>query len=88
MSITMELAPEIEQLAKAKAEARGISLEDYLPSLIAYAVKQDDWAQTDSEEALGRLTMLAAEPVLRRIWDTPEEDAAWKYLEERKHGTV
>lgn len=75
-------------MVKAKAEARGISIEDYLPWLIARAVQQDDWAQTYSEESLGRLTMLAAEPVLRRIWDTPEEDAAWKYLEDREHGTV
>ena len=88
MSVTMELAPEVERLAKAKAEARGISLEDYLPSLIAHAVQQDEWAQTESEESLGHLTMLAAEPVLSRIWDTPEEDAAWKYLEDREHGTV
>ena len=88
MTVVMELAPEIEQMVKAKAEARGISLEDYLPSLIAHAVQQDDWAQTGSEESLGRLTMLAAESRLSRIWDTPEEDAAWKYLEDREHGTV
>ena len=88
MSITVELAPEVEQIAKAKAEARGISLEDYLPSLIAYAVQQEDWAETTSEESLGRLTMLAAEPVLGRIWNTPEEDAAWQYLEDRERGTV
>jgi len=31
-------------------------------------------------ESLGRLTMLAAKPVLSRIWDTPEEDEAWKHL--------
>ncbi len=88
MTVAIEIAPEIEQAAKAKAEARGISLEDYLPSLIAHAVQQDDWAQTDSEESVGRLTMLAAESRLSRIWDTPEEDAAWKYLEDREHGTV
>ena len=88
MSITMELAPEIERLAKAKAEAKGISLEEYLPSLVAYAVQQEDWAETTSEESIGRLTMLAAEPVLGRIWNRPEEDAAWKYLEDREHGTV
>ena len=88
MSITMELAPEVEQLVKARAEARGISLEDYLPSLIAHAVQQEDWAETTSEESLGRLTMLAAEPILSRIWNRPEEDAAWKYLEDREHDTV
>ena len=88
MSITFELAPEVEQIAKAKAEARGISLEEYLPSLIAHAVQQEDWEENTSEESLGRLTMLAAEPVLSRIWNRPEEDAAWKYLEDREHGTV
>ena len=84
----MELTPEVERLAKAKAEAKGIPLEEYLPSLIAYAVQQEDWAETTSEESLGRLTMLAAEPRLSRIWNRPEEDAAWKYLEDREHGTV
>ena len=82
MSITMELAPEIEQLAGAKAEAQGLPLEEYLPSLIAHAVQQEYWTETTSEESLGRLTMLAAEPVLSRIWNRQEEDAAWKYLEE------
>ena len=82
MTVLLKLAPEVEQMAKAKAEARGISLEDYLPSLIAHAVQQEDWMVTTSEESLGRLTMLAAEPVLSRIWNTPEEDAAWKYLED------
>lgn len=33
-------------------------------------------------ESLATITMLAAEPVLSRIWDTPEEDAAWKHLED------
>ena len=88
MSVTFELAPEVEQLAKAKAEARGISLEEYLLNVLAYAIQQEDWAEAASEESLGRLTMLAAEPVLSRIWNTPEEDAAWKYLEDREHGTV
>lgn len=84
MTVAIELAPEIEQMVRAKAEARGISMEDYLPSLIAYAVQQDELMQTESEESLGRLTMLAAESRLSRIWDTPEEDAAWKYLESDK----
>lgn len=88
MSITMELAPEVEQIAKAKAEAKGISLEEYLPDLVAYALQQQEWEEALPEEALGRLTMLAAEPLLSRIWNRPEEDAAWKYLEDREHGTV
>ena len=39
------------------------------------------WEEEPGEN-LARLTMLAAEPMLSRIWDTPEEDAAWQYLEE------
>ena len=42
MTVAIEIAPEIEQAAKAKAEARGISLEDYLLSLIAHSVQQDN----------------------------------------------
>lgn len=76
MTVTLRLAPEVEQLAKDRAEANGLSLEDYLPSLLARAVQEDAW----QEENAARLTMLAAEPVLRRLWDTPEEDDAWKDL--------
>ena len=88
MSITMELAPEVEQIARANAEKRGLSLEEYLPDIVAHALQQEEWTEATSEESLGRLTMLAAESRLGRIWDTPEEDAAWKYLEDREHGTV
>jgi len=43
MTVMLELAPEVELLAKARAEAKGISLEDYLPSLVAEAIQQEDW---------------------------------------------
>jgi hypothetical protein len=82
MTVTLEIAPEVEQLVKARAEANGVSLESYLPSLIAQAAQQEEWEAVSKEESLGRLTMLAAEPVLSRIWNTPEEDSVWKYLEE------
>lgn len=88
MTVMLELAPEVEQIVKARATARGVSLEDYLPSLIAEAAQQEEWQAMSPEESLGRLTMLAAEPVLSRIWDTPEEDAAWKYLEDEEDGVV
>lgn len=41
------------------------------------------WEEEPGEN-LARLTMLAAEPVLSRIWGTPEEDAAWKHLEDEE----
>ena len=77
VTITLAIAPEVEQLARAKAEAKGISLENYLPSLIAQAVQQEERQETASA---------SSEPIcicsMRPIWDTPEEDAAWKYLED------
>lgn len=76
MTITMDLTPEVEQLAKAKAEAKGIPLEDYLPSLLAEAVQQEDWAEDDASLA----TIMGSEATMRRLWDTPEEDEAWKHL--------
>ena len=82
MSITIKLTPEVEQMAKTQAEARGISVEEFLPDVLTQALQQQEWNDALPEESLGRLTMLAAEPRLSRIWDTPEEDAAWKYLED------
>ena len=78
MTVLLELAPEMEQFTRA--EARGISLEEYLPDILAHASQQQEWDEAIPEESLGRLTMLAAGPRLSRIWNTPEEDAAWKYL--------
>ena len=43
MSITIELAPEIEQMARAKAEAKGISVEEYLSNLVARVLQQEEW---------------------------------------------
>ena len=82
MTITLEITPEVAKIVEARAIARGVTLNDYLPPLIAQIAQQEEWAELPPEESLGRLIMLAAEPRLARIWDTPEEDAAWKYLEE------
>lgn len=35
---------------------------------------------TDAPESDSRFTMYASEAVLRRYWDTPEEDEAWAHL--------
>jgi hypothetical protein len=34
MTVTIELKPEVEQQAKAEAEARGLPVEDYLEAVI------------------------------------------------------
>lgn len=71
----MNLAPEVEDIVKARATARGVSMEDYLPSLIAEAVQQEDWKDETTP-------IPAWDSAMRRIWDTPEENAAWKHLED------
>lgn len=76
MTVVMDLAPEIEQIVKAKAQEKGVSIEDYLPSLVAQAVHQEIWGEDDAAQA----TIAGSEAVMRRLWDTPEEDEAWKHL--------
>lgn len=76
MTVTLEIAPDIEQAAKKQAEARGVRLEDYLPTLIAQAVQDTSWQDISA----ARQTMLATEPAILRLWDTPEEDEAWRDL--------
>ncbi|MBF0460758.1 MAG: hypothetical protein HQL87_05120 [Magnetococcales bacterium] len=39
-----------------------------------------DMGCTMEPENAARLTAFASEAVLRRDWDTPEEDAAWAHL--------
>ena len=76
MTVTLELPAEMELTALAQAKARGVRLEEYLPALLAQAIQESTWP----EASAARQTMLAGEPVLRRLWDTPEEDEAWKDL--------
>jgi hypothetical protein len=77
MTVMLELAPEVEQMVKARAEAQGMSLEDYLPSLVAQAVQEEERRETTP--ALSGPICICS---MRRLWDTPEEDAAWKHLED------
>ena len=76
MTVTLELPAEVELAALAQAKARGVRLEEYLPKLVAQAIQESAWQETSA----AKQTMLAGEPVLRRLWDTPEEDEAWKDL--------
>jgi hypothetical protein len=76
MTVTFEIAPDVEQAVKAQAIARGIPLEDYLPSLIAQAAQETVWEDISA----ARRTMVGMEPIAHRLWDTPEEDDAWRDL--------
>ena len=48
MSVTVELPSEIEQMAKAKAEAQGISLEEYRLDLVARVLQQEVWEEDEA----------------------------------------
>jgi prevent-host-death family protein len=45
-----------------------------------YEALQDELMRLRQEKLEVYQTMLASEPLLRREWDTPEEDAAWADL--------
>lgn len=76
MTVTFDIAPDVEQAAKSQAASRGVQLEDYLPSLVAQAVQETAWEETSA----ARRTMAGMEPVAYRLWATPEEDEAWRDL--------
>ena len=76
MPILLNLAPEVELLAKAKADAKGIALEDYLPQIVAEALQQQDW----EDESASTVTLLGSDATMQRLWNSPEEDEAWKDL--------
>jgi hypothetical protein len=45
------------------------------------ANESTDYISSTSVQNGSRLTMFASEAVLRRYWDTPEEDEAWAHLQ-------
>jgi hypothetical protein len=64
----------------ALAEIWGLLTPRYrrLIVAIARALATEDAAQDTIP--LSRATALAGEQALARLWDTPEEDAAWQHL--------
>ena len=47
---------------------------------VSYLLERDIADLLSDADTDARATMLAAEAVLRRDWDRPEEDAAWAHL--------
>jgi hypothetical protein len=47
---------------------------------VAFLLESERTLLPDDERAGVLETMIASEAVLRRDWDTPEEDAAWAHL--------
>ena len=43
---------------------------------------EDDEEPCDNDPSASEMTIAGSMATFSRIWDTPEEDAAWKYLED------
>ncbi len=68
--------PQIEERLEQLSPERLRVVYDFVSYLVEREQHQFDLlTETDAFQ-----TMLASEAVLRRDWDTPEEDAAWAHL--------
>ena len=92
MTVTVDIPYMIEGAVQANAQAKGISVERYLLSLVEREViappsGSETWTLQDAldyagplPENLGRATALASEATLAKFWNSPEDEAAWRDL--------
>ena len=73
MTLTLRLTPDQKDRLQREARAAGLSPTEY--ALLRLFAK---------EEPLGIFTAMASEDALAAIWDTPEEDEAWRHLQPAK----
>ncbi len=73
MHIEIDLDPTHTQRLHHLQETWSQPLDQVIARLI-------DIGHTLEPEDSSKATMLASEAVLRRDWETPEEDAAWSHL--------
>lgn len=68
--------PQIENCLKKLSTDKLIVVYDF----VSYLLKRDENLWQHKEISDTYQTMIASEAVLRRDWDRPEEDEAWKDL--------
>ena len=85
--LEIELAPEEQAQIQREAERASLPLGEWVRQQILRrpvpAFITDDgevFEIPDLPEDLGRACALASEATLKKFWDTPEEDAAWRDL--------
>ena len=71
---TVVLPPDLGEWGKEQPEGLSGLLEKLL------AEEHERRSPSHLSEDSARLTAMAASPALAKIWDTPEEDAAWAHL--------
>jgi hypothetical protein len=74
--VTASLLHEIDERLRQLPPEKLATVYDF----ISYLIERDMAALLAQPEPDGRALALASEAVLRRDWNTPEEDAAWAHL--------
>ena len=91
MTLLLDVPPNLEMVLKSNAQARGVSVEQYVLALMeretfvpAAPPGSENWTLQDAldyagplPEDLGRACAVASQTVLKRLWNNPEDDAAW-----------
>ena len=94
MTVTLDIPPTLEATVQANAQARGVSIEKYLLTLVERdfvaplpPVGSENWTLQNAldhagplPENLGRATALASKAMLAKFWNNPEDEAAWRDL--------
>lgn len=89
MTVTLEVPPALESVVQASAQAKGITVENYLLTLVerdAFAPPpgSENWTLQDAldyagegPEDLAMACAVASEDTLKKIWNSAEDEAAW-----------
>ncbi len=92
MTVTLNIPAMLENAVQANAQAKGLSVENYLLTLVERTViapppGSENWTLQDALDYagplpanLGRATALASEATLAKFWGSPEDEEAWRDL--------
>ena len=85
--LEIELTPEEEARLRHVAQGEHLPLADWArrrllgPAPVTFTTDDGEvYEIPDLPTDLGRATAIASEAALRKFWETPEEDAAWRNM--------
>ena len=91
MTLMLDVPPGLEATLQANAQARGLTVEQYVLALMERETSvptpppgSEHWTLQDALDYagppprdLGAACAIASQDVLKRVWNNPEDDAAW-----------
>ena len=92
MTVTLDIPTPLESAVQANVQAKGLSVESYLLTLVERNVitpppGSEHWTLQDAldyagplPDSLGRATALASEATLTKLWGSHEDEEAWHDL--------